>query len=206
MSHNPNPEQNYVGRVFGHLTVLAHQGRDPLAHRVVLCRCECGVELQRRVDVILRSQRASCGCKRPWLAGNRNHRGKVKAGLEASEHPTVKDIAWAAGVYEGEGSVCGTWYTKKNGSRLFMIQATVPQVDFWLPERLRQLFGGTIRTIRRKEPRLGFKNSQDYYTWNASGSRARGFLMTIYTLLSPRRQAQIRSKMDWLQENQCGIA
>ena len=98
--------------------------------------------------------------------------GYMKPGLEAAVHPTIQDIAWAAGIYEGEGSC-----QKKPYSTAVRIR----QKDSWLPLRLKVLFGGSI--CYRKDGQLD---------WFASGSRARGFLMTIYKFLSPRRQKQIR--------------
>jgi hypothetical protein len=97
--------------------------------------------------------------------------GYCKPGLEASEHPTVQDICWAAGIYEGEGS-CFSW----EGS----LHINISQKDKWLCKRLKILFGGSI----------GKDHGLD--KWHISGARARGFAMTIYKFLSPRRKEQIR--------------
>jgi len=80
------------------------------------------------------------------------------------------DIAWAAGIYEGEGCC------NKDGA------LHVAQKDPWLLLRLQAFFGGSVTETKGK--RCG--------VWLVSGARARGFAMTIYSLLSPRRQAQIR--------------
>ena len=80
---------------------------------------------------------------------------------------TIKDIAWAAGIYEGEG----TFSSGKS--------ARVTQKDPWLVYRLKDLFGGTISV------------HNGYYYWTVCGSDARGFLLSIFSFLSPRRRAQI---------------
>ena len=110
--------------------------------------------------------------------------GRMKPGLEATEHPTTRDIAWAAGVFEGEGCV-----SFERGSA----RAHVAQKDEWLLERLRALFGGTIGKRIHVVTPLGKPTERS--DWKISGARARGFLMTIYVFLSPRRQAAIREAL-----------
>ena len=61
------------------------------------------------------------------------------------------------------------------------------QQDLWMLEKLKELFGGTISHRKRS----GISN-KDYRLWRISGARARGFAMTIYKFLSPRRQEQLR--------------
>ena len=100
------------------------------------------------------------------------------------EHPTTLDIAWAAGIFEGEGYV-GVPFAKY-GPRHPIV--SVVQKDEWLTERLRILFGGTNK-------RYG-KDRRIYSYWRLTGARATGFLMTIYKFLSPRRQQQIRDAFE----------
>jgi len=193
--NNPNPEKNYIGKVVGSLTVVEQLGRDTLNHRIVRCSCVCGKEVIRRVDT-LKSRFASCGCMKSWRSANRNHRGWTKPGLEATAKPTVNDIYWVAGIYEGEGSVTGYRHKRMNGEEIYLPTVTVHQVDRWLIDRMRALFGGTIAL--RSNDRIKRPNARDIFSWTATGSRARGFMMTIYSLLSPRRQEAMRMRMDWL--------
>jgi hypothetical protein len=80
----------------------------------------------------------------------------------------LRDITWAAGMYESEGSFSGT-------------QAVVVQKDPWVLHRLVRIFKfGSIRP-----------HGDNCYQWGISGENARGFLLTIFTELSPRRRAQI---------------
>lgn len=100
----------------------------------------------------------------------------------SAEHPTTKDIAWAAGIYEGEGHIsrCG-----KYSCAMF-----VSQKDTWILERLKNLFGGTIRTDNNRTSPIS--------QWVIYGVRARGFAYTIFSFLSPRRRAQLRLYLETL--------
>lgn len=98
---------------------------------------------------------------------------------------TSLQIAWAAGVYEGDGSC------SPNGVGGARIGARVIQKDRWILERLCDLFGGSIAkhdTTLRDRAFAGF-------AWHVSGARARGFLMTIYPFLSPWRAAAARTAL-----------
>jgi hypothetical protein len=103
--------------------------------------------------------------------------GWMKRGLEPKVHPTIKDIYWAAGIYEGEGTC-----KHKPGTLV-----SVSQKDTWILLKLKELFGGTVSVHDKVK-----KSSH----WQISGPRARGFLMTIYSLLSPHRQARIREVLN----------
>lgn len=82
---------------------------------------------------------------------------------------THDDFVWAAGFYEGEGSA-------SNG------YVNITQKDTWSLTRLRSLFGGNI----------SIQGADGMNQWSVSGARGRGFIQSIYGLLSPRRQEQIR--------------
>ena len=102
--------------------------------------------------------------------------GSMKPELNSTKNPTINDIYWAAGIYEGEGSCANT------GRSEF---ASVDQKDPYLLYIMRDFFGGRIY----KYP------NQICHRWAIFGARARGFMQTIYILLSPRRQKQIRKVM-----------
>lgn len=131
---------------------------------MVVKRClGCGAEF------IGRTRRKYCSHPCCMRSGNLP-RGKTRTPA-ATEHPTLSDLAWAAGIYEGEGSVHG----RRDG------QASVSQKHRWILDRLVALFGGTVR----------LHGPRNIYVWSVSGSRARGFLMTIFTFLSPWRRGQL---------------
>jgi hypothetical protein len=137
-----------------------------------------------------------------WPKGRPAHNvGKTDPRCLPTEQPTTKDIAWAAGVYEGEGTcnfhVCGNRGTNRNGSTYQVIQMSVAQKDSWLCHRLRDLFGGAVRVINSKTGSIKNPDARcNYHRWDLSGTRALGFLQTIYIFLSPRRKAQIRLVLD----------
>jgi hypothetical protein len=96
----------------------------------------------------------------------------------AIEHPTIFDIAWAAGIYEGEGCVI---LRRDKG----WISIHVNQNDPWLVEKLIRLFGGSKFT--GKTPK-----GKPHFRWDLHGARACGFLLTVYKFLSPRKQQKIK--------------
>lgn len=99
---------------------------------------------------------------------------------QAVFHPGIPDLAWAAGIFEGEGSACYASQTTR---------LSVSQNKPWILSRLRLIFGGRVSIQKNRQNKLS-KNPQ--WLWSVSGARARGVGMTIYAWLSPHRQAQIR--------------
>ena len=92
---------------------------------------------------------------------------------------TLADLHWAAGYYEGEGSM-----SANRGSGY----VSISQNQSWPNEKMQRLFGGNIR-FRQVDSK---RNPHISSFWFITGPRARGFIMTIYSLLSPNRQMQIR--------------
>ncbi|WFU42625.1 hypothetical protein QA640_09275 [Bradyrhizobium sp. CB82] len=88
------------------------------------------------------------------------------------------DLKWAAGFLEGSGSFSFTSSLALTGS----------QADLWPLERLQSLFGGTIKPS-------GTPKNKVVLSWYIHGHRAAAVMMTLYVLMSPRRQAQIRSAL-----------
>lgn len=106
--------------------------------------------------------------------------GQVKVKTpKATRSPTTRDLEWAAGFLEGEGSF---QFTKGTGSH----RVSAPQVNREPLLRLQTLFGGTVHqktTLTAAGNRLS--------VWATSGSRARGVMMTMLTLVSEVRRKQI---------------
>ena len=107
------------------------------------------------------------------LARNRASLGYCKPSLAPTERPSNYDIAWAAGIYEGEGNC--KWTSCLN--------ICVGQNDLWLLERLRTLFGGSVSSK---------VNKSGCWFWRLTGARARGFAYTIFSFLSPKRRSQLK--------------
>lgn len=118
--------------------------------------------------------------------GPKKHAPRVASA--ATLHPTSQDIAWAAGIIEGEGSVCKAKKCHYGKG----IKLSVVQKDPWLLHKLRDLFGGTVGlNVANKDGYTGKHNVIP--VWRISGSRAFGLMMTIYKFMSPRRQEQFRT-------------
>jgi hypothetical protein len=101
----------------------------------------------------------------------------AKDGLDPVRKPTELDIAWAAGIYEGEGS-CNTAVKHKSA---FTVQITQKDPEFLY--KLRDLFGGSVK---------GYDNGGFWiHHWRTSGNKARVFLGSIYPFLTVRRKTQI---------------
>lgn len=111
--------------------------------------------------------------------------GRVRA-PKATKHPSLIDIAWAAGIYEGEG--CTTMYGSRQVGRATI---QVAQKDPWILDRLVELFGGSVYKPAPSQ-------RSECHTWRITGSRGAGFAQTIFTFLSPRRRAQMRRKFQWV--------
>lgn len=87
------------------------------------------------------------------------------------------DLGWAAGFLEGEGSF------PANATAVTACQKQREPLD-----RLRRLFGG--RVYWRPEG-----GTYGIYAWYLHGPSARGVMMTLFSLMSPRRKAQIRGAL-----------
>ena len=109
----------------------------------------------------------------------------------ATERPTLKDVYWAAGFFDGEGHPALAVDKRSKGSNGSTI-ANVYQKDPELLYKMQRLFGGSVHKRKSRSEIRGKMYEYSGYWWQASGGRAHGFLMTIYSLLSVRRQGQIR--------------
>jgi hypothetical protein len=93
------------------------------------------------------------------------------------------DIHWLAGVIEGEGCI--------GLKRSLYPLITVGMTDLDVVQRIHALWGdrkNQISTCKRDRPK-GWK--QMYYV-SIHGSRAIGWLMTLYPLLGERRKAKAK--------------
>jgi hypothetical protein len=96
--------------------------------------------------------------------------------LEASATPSLIDIAWSAGIYEGEGTIrlCGRG---KRGLAL-----AVAQKDPEILHRMRDWFGGSVGNP---------SGGNCCYRLDICGDRARVFIALTYPYLSKRRKIQV---------------
>jgi len=113
------------------------------------------------------------------------HRNKT--GFDATRKPTAIDIAWAAGIYEGEGSCVASGEKDSKGDRR-SFAVNVPQKDPEILYKLCDLFGGRISLFNVKS-----RTRFPIYHWVNCGDRARAFLTAIYPFLTAKRKAQINA-------------
>ena len=103
---------------------------------------------------------------------------QYKRAARATRSPTTRDLEWSAGFIEGEGS----FDIDRGRGRVCAVQVNREPL-----EKLLALFGGHIYTRR---PTEGW-GKQPVCSWIVTGPRARGVMMTLYSLMSERRQRQI---------------
>lgn len=98
--------------------------------------------------------------------------------------PNAVHLHWAAGFLEGEGTF---------GFRGATAAIHAAQTDNLGPlQKLLRFFGGSITPHKTESSRARGLRARDGAIWTVRGARARGVMMTIYCLMSPRRQEQIR--------------
>ncbi len=95
------------------------------------------------------------------------------------------DLHWAAGYLEGEGC----FYVRPSTNRSSMqARVTACSTDIEPLDKLYKLFGGHVRLHRK-----GTSKTKPLYEWYVSTqTMAIGIMMTLYSLLSPRRQSKIK--------------
>ena len=104
---------------------------------------------------------------------------------KATLHPTITQLYWAAGFLEGEGNFSSQL---SRGSVNYSVSAKQVNPDPLC--LLVCLFGGTISYSTRENENT-MVNSQPIFRYCVSGARARGIAMTLYSLMSSKRKAQI---------------
>lgn len=123
------------------------------------------------------------------IYGTDEWRANVRRGLQLralrnpktrpTTSPRMLDIAWAAGLYEGEGTI-SLEIGQKTGRPRFMVSVSQNEPEILL--RLKAMFGGGVaRTTVRAT----------HHIWYLNGLRAHGFLLTIFSFLSRRRRDQV---------------
>jgi hypothetical protein len=101
---------------------------------------------------------------------------------------TATDIGWAAGFLDGEGC----FQFGKNGLQVTANQKYTPSL-----EKLKRIFGGSIRYASGTARTPQGKQVAFYsWYWVVSTRGAAAAMLTLYSLMSPYRQGQIRHAID----------
>ena len=93
----------------------------------------------------------------------------------------IKDIYYFAGLYEGEGS---SEYVA-NSPRLAISQKNREILDKLIPK-----FGGTVIFVKASKTS---ERSRDCYVWRLGSNDAIALMMTIFSLMSTKRQAEFKN-------------
>jgi len=104
-----------------------------------------------------------------------SYSSQVARNIPPTRTPSECDIAWMAGIYEGEGCVSGI-----KGRTIAKISQKDPEILY----RVREMFGGSITEIRK-----GTK--YNCHVWCLYGDVARAMFKLILPYLSTRRKMQV---------------
>lgn len=97
---------------------------------------------------------------------------------------TLRDLAWTAGFLEGEGC----FRHRISSGTTACVSAN--QVQKEPLTRIQSVFGGHVNPRPSRNPR-----HRDQWVWTLTGVRAVGLMMTLYPMLSPRRQERVREAL-----------
>ena len=98
--------------------------------------------------------------------------------MESCKLRSMSDIAWVAGLIEGEGSF--TWRSSPT------ISIQMSDLDIVL--RAARLLGGNVRGPYQPKGKASYKRT---WAFAVSGSNAASWMMTIYSFMGERRRAKI---------------
>lgn len=111
----------------------------------------------------------------------------------AKENPTEAELAWAAGVLDGEGCICiygrPGRISKKSGFRALALIINVVNTDPRMPFKMKEIFGGNcnLTAERRNNPRR-----RPVMSWIITG-RPAGVVLTkvLPYLVIKKEQAEV---------------
>ena len=95
---------------------------------------------------------------------------------------TPRFLGWTAGFLEGEGN----FYFARNKRAGYIVRVSACQKQREPLDRLRLAFGGGIF----------LRANREIHDWVLDGPRAVGLMMTLYSMMSPKRRVQIRAVLD----------
>lgn len=99
--------------------------------------------------------------------------------VQAARTPTALEVAWMAGIYEGEGNAWGS-----GGA----VRAHVTQKDPEILYRIREIFGGSIAKLQELKGR-----KRICHIWKLHGDASRLMFQAIFPYLSTRRKMQVEN-------------
>jgi hypothetical protein len=108
--------------------------------------------------------------------------------LKIKNKLSIADIAWSAGLFDGEGSVGIYGFGKKHTDMQLIVQFGM--TDLKPLKKLSTMYGGYARKVKHR------KNKSQVYQWVIYGKTALNMLKQIfpYTII---KKAQIKSTMEY---------
>lgn len=104
---------------------------------------------------------------------------------------SIKDIAWLAGLLEGEGYFC------ISGRKSIRLMIAIRMTDLDIIRKVSKLFNCQIQFKRKASSKW-----KAVYCAEAYGDKAISWAMTIYSLMGDRRKAKIREMIKiWTERN-----
>ncbi len=110
--------------------------------------------------------------------------------IEQYQRMKAVDLAYMAGIVDGEGCIAIDRFTNKNlPSYCYRLKLRVTNTNHWLIEQLRFNFGGNIKVIKAKG------NAKEAYEWYLAGESASICLKLLLPYLCIKRaQAELGIK------------
>jgi hypothetical protein len=105
------------------------------------------------------------------------------------------DLAWLAGLLEGEGSFGLKKYKRKRGGERGYPIVKVKMTDRDVVERAAVLFGDSAVLVC--PPPANYPHHKVQYRTEVTGSRARQMMCELRPMLGLRRQAQVDTALSW---------
>lgn len=93
------------------------------------------------------------------------------------------DIAWAAGLLEGEGC-----FTNRTNSPVLRVSCSMTDLD--ILERLQSIFGGLIHKVGRNTKHFK-EHWKDVWVWSISGDLAKEAMTAVLPYMGKRRSEKI---------------
>ena len=100
------------------------------------------------------------------------------------------DLAYMAGIFDGEGSICLRRVARKGMHQCYLLEVSVGNTNEWIIQQFKFAFGGFAGVNRH-----GTKNHQVYWQWSLAAIKAGDFLKIIYPYLKIKKpQAELAIK------------
>lgn len=98
----------------------------------------------------------------------------------------IADYAWAAGFFDGEGSVSIKKSSASKTGNSFQLLLHAAQVDPEPLEKMKNIFGGNLCSYERQ--RKGLSYAERYWEWGLVGSGAKQALLAMLPYLTIKRE------------------